>query len=157
MHIWELHRDNEKLPNSLEIEAYMLFWAKKEVVGVWGSRGGEDNSQEDGKSKYLINKCFPCHAQRELWTNRPCRASSHLPHLTHTFCSYIWWQFSSWTRPSILIILYSRGEDKTLFLSFGPPSLQLRIIHMLNWHILGRFILNPFCPTFEISPISFIV
>ena len=33
---------------------------KEKWVGVWDFKGEKDSSQEDGKSKCLINKCLPC-------------------------------------------------------------------------------------------------
>ena len=63
MYVWEPHKDNERLPNSQAIEAYMPFWAKKKGVGIWGYSGEGDNSQKDSKSKYLVNKCLLCHAE----------------------------------------------------------------------------------------------
>lgn len=32
-------------------------------VGGWDFKGEEDNSQEDGKDKYLVNKCLLCNAE----------------------------------------------------------------------------------------------
>lgn len=43
-----------QLPDSQAIEVSMPFWALKGVV-VWGVKGEEDNSQEDGKIKCLVN------------------------------------------------------------------------------------------------------
>ena len=35
--------------------------AKEKSTGVWDFKGNEDNSQEDEKSKCLVNKCFLGH------------------------------------------------------------------------------------------------
>ena len=60
MFIYEFYELNERLPNSQAIEASMLFWAKKKRVGIWGFKGKEDDSQEDGKGERLANKLFSC-------------------------------------------------------------------------------------------------
>ena len=41
-------------------------WAKERRIGIWGSKGKQDISQEDGKSKCLVNKCFPGLAEKYL-------------------------------------------------------------------------------------------
>lgn len=56
-HRYERPKDNKA------IEAYMLSWAKKKGLRVWGFKGKENNSQEDGKSKDLAIKCLQCHTE----------------------------------------------------------------------------------------------
>lgn len=63
MYVQEIHRDNERFPNRQAVEAHMPFWAKEKGVGVCSFKRKEDNSQKDGKSKYLVNKCSPCHSE----------------------------------------------------------------------------------------------
>ena len=54
---------NMRSIGSQTIEAYMPFWAKEKGLGVWDCKGEEDNSQEVGKSKGLVNKCLLFHAE----------------------------------------------------------------------------------------------
>lgn len=51
-YVREPYKDNERLLNCKAIEAYVPFWAEKKRVGIWGSKGKKDNSQEDAKSKW---------------------------------------------------------------------------------------------------------
>ena len=53
--------DDESFPNRQAVEAHMPFWAKEKEMGVCSFKRKEDNSQKDGKSKYLVNKRSPCH------------------------------------------------------------------------------------------------
>lgn len=62
MYIQGSHK-NMRLRGSQVIEAYILFSAKEKWVDVWGFKGKEDKSQEDGKSKRLVNKGLPYHAE----------------------------------------------------------------------------------------------
>lgn len=32
-----------------------------------GLQGKEDNSQEEGKSRYFVNQCLPCHTDKSSW------------------------------------------------------------------------------------------
>ena len=50
-----LHK-NMRPTGSQKIEVYMPSTAKDMGVGVWSFKEKEDNSQEDEKSKYLVNK-----------------------------------------------------------------------------------------------------
>lgn len=87
---------HEKLKDSQAIEVYMLSKTKDTGGGVgrvWGFKGKEENSQEDGKSKYLVTKAMPYRdngTHTGIWTNKPCQASPSLPHLAHTLCSHLW-------------------------------------------------------------------
>lgn len=47
---------------SQAIEANMSSWVKEKKTGFWDIKGKEDNLQEDGKNKHLVNKCLQCHA-----------------------------------------------------------------------------------------------
>lgn len=48
-------------PWQLGIEAYIPWWAE-EKCSCSVFRGEEEDSQEDGKNKCLVNKWFPCNA-----------------------------------------------------------------------------------------------
>ena len=45
-------------------EAYMSSWAQEKGIGIWVFKGEEENSQQDEKSKCLVNKCLPYHADK---------------------------------------------------------------------------------------------
>lgn len=47
-------------------EAYWPSWAKEKEIGAWGFIGEEDNSQEDGKRKWLVSK-FGYAMQISFW------------------------------------------------------------------------------------------
>ena len=66
MCVQDPHKDM-RLKGIQAIEAYMPSWVKEKGVRVWGFKGEEDNAQEDEKSKYLVNKCLPCHADKSSW------------------------------------------------------------------------------------------
>ena len=40
-----------------------FFSVELRVEQVWGFKGKKDNSQEDGKSMCLVNKCLPGHSE----------------------------------------------------------------------------------------------
>lgn len=48
----------QEATNGPAFEAYMPHGAKKKVL-LWDFQGVEDNSQEAGESKCLVNKCLP--------------------------------------------------------------------------------------------------
>ena len=48
----------QKTLETQAFKAYTLPWAKEKRVGIWGFMEEEDNPQEDGKSKCLMNKCL---------------------------------------------------------------------------------------------------
>lgn len=58
-------------------------------------KGKKNSSQQDGKSKYLVNICF--HALKRQWhternlNKQALPSSASLPHVAHTVCSYLWW------------------------------------------------------------------
>lgn len=58
MYVWEPHKDM-RLLNGEAIKAYMPSWAREKGVRVWNFKGEEHTSQEDGKSKGLVNKWLP--------------------------------------------------------------------------------------------------
>ena len=54
------------LSSSQVIEAYIPSWAKEKGLGVWGFKEEENNSREDEKSKCLVNRCLPGHADKSF-------------------------------------------------------------------------------------------
>lgn len=95
-----------RLPGSQAAKAYMPSRAKEKGVGVWGFKGKEDNSQKDGKSKCLVNKCLPCSAEtmghrKHFHQTGPAK----LPPVDHTwlifFADILGDSSSSWNRPFI--------------------------------------------------------
>lgn len=58
----ELYKNMRPTGNQA-MEAYMPSGAKEKWVGVWNFKGEEDNLQEAGKSKCLVNKHLPYYAE----------------------------------------------------------------------------------------------
>lgn len=66
LYIWEPQRYEAP---SQAVVASMPSWAKEKWGGVWNFKGEEGNSQKAGKSKCLVNKYLPCHADKSSDAN----------------------------------------------------------------------------------------
>ena len=54
------------LSGSQVVEVYTPSWAKEKGLGVRGFKEEENNSPEDEKSKCLVNRCLPGHADKSF-------------------------------------------------------------------------------------------
>ena len=62
-------------------------------IGVWGFKRKEDNSQEDRKSKCLVNKCLP-----RQWERR-----GHREYFEHIGLSKLPTGYYTWPRLSVVV------------------------------------------------------
>ena len=131
-----------RLSGSQEIEAYMSSWAKEKGVGVCDFKGEENNSQEYGKSKCLVNKCLPCSADKSFWCKKKKKKSSFVITLLLIQAPYL----KSFRQ--------LRGRQKALLESVGP-WLSVPYKPMPEWHILGRPVLNPIRISLLIIPTKY--
>ena len=54
------------LSGSQVVEVYTPSWGKEKGLGVRGFKEEENNSPEDEKSKCLVNRCLPGHADKSF-------------------------------------------------------------------------------------------
>ena len=101
-------------------EVCMSFWTKEKGIDVWDFRGRECISQGSKKSRFLVNYMSVLSYR---WVIQIKFISLNNHH--------------SGKDPNLHFPVWVREEPKFLSAPQGLKYLQLKIIHMLKWHILG--------------------
>ena len=113
---------HERLPESQATEAFMPSWTKEKKGRRWNVKGEEDNSQENGKRKYLLRKCLSHHAKSFLCKNIYIYVYRYQFSLVQLL-SCVWLFATPWTaaRQVFLSITNSQSLPKLMSIDSAMP------------------------------------